>query len=44
VTRDIPSLITSGGFQIDRIETDYLAPFPKSWTYCFWGTATPRTQ
>jgi SAM-dependent methyltransferase len=40
VTRDIPSLITSGGFQIQRIETGYLAPFPKSWTYCFWGTAT----
>jgi SAM-dependent methyltransferase len=40
VTRDIPSLITSGGFQIQGIETGYLAPFPKSWTYCFWGTAT----
>jgi SAM-dependent methyltransferase len=39
-TRDIPSLIKSGGFQIQRIETGYLAPFPKSWTYCFWGTAT----
>jgi SAM-dependent methyltransferase len=44
VTRDIPSLITSGGFQIDQIETGYLAPFPKSWTYCFWGTATPQSQ
>jgi SAM-dependent methyltransferase len=44
VTRDIPSLITSGGFQIDQIEMAYLAPFPKSWTYCFWGNATPRPQ
>jgi len=44
VTRDIPSLITSGGFQMEQIERAYLAPFPKSWTYCFWGTATPRTQ
>ncbi len=43
VTRDIPCLITGGGFQIEQIETGYLAPFPKSWTYCFWGTATPAT-
>jgi len=32
VTRDIPSLITNGGFQIDQIEMAYLAPFPKSIT------------
>ncbi len=44
VTRDIPSLITSGGFQMEQMETASLAPFPKSWTYCFWGTATPRSQ
>jgi ubiquinone/menaquinone biosynthesis C-methylase UbiE len=44
VTRDIPSLITSAGFHIEQMETAYLAPFPKSWTYCFWGTATPRMQ
>ena len=44
VTRDIPSLITSGGFQMEQMERAYLAPFPKSWTYCFWGTATPRSQ
>ena len=44
VTRDIPCLITGGGFQIEQIETGYLAPFPKSWTYCFWGTATPQPQ
>ena len=42
VTRDIPTLITNSGFQIDQIEMAYLAPFPQSWPYCFWGTATPR--
>jgi SAM-dependent methyltransferase len=42
VTRDIPGLITMSGFQIEQIETAYLAPFPKSWTYCFWGTAAPQ--
>ena len=44
VTRDIPSLVTNGGFHIEQMETAYLAPFPKSWTYCFWGTATPRSE
>jgi len=39
VTRDIPSLIIQGGFKIEQIETAYLAPFPKSWSYCWWGTA-----
>src|ERR1700730_12805976 len=42
ITRDIPSLLTQGGFQIEEMETCYLAKFPKSWTYCFWGTATPK--
>ena len=44
LTRDIPSLIKSGGFQMEQMETGYLAPFPKSWTFCFWGTAIPRSQ
>jgi len=44
ITRDIPSLLTQGGFQIAEMKTGYLAKFPKSWTYCFWGTATPRMQ
>jgi SAM-dependent methyltransferase len=39
LTRDIPSLITQAGFHIDRIESGYLAAFPKSWTHCWWGTA-----
>jgi ubiquinone/menaquinone biosynthesis C-methylase UbiE len=41
VTRDIPSLISNGGFKIEQIEAAYLAPFPKSWSYCWWGTAIP---
>ena len=44
ITRDIPSLIQEGGFEIEDIQTGYLAPFPKSWTYCFWGTAIPKSQ
>jgi ubiquinone/menaquinone biosynthesis C-methylase UbiE len=43
VTRDIPSLITDAGFQIQEISTGYMAPFPKAWTYCFWGTATRKS-
>ena len=39
VTRAIPALIESSGFRIDDLETGYLAAFPKSWTYCFWGAA-----
>jgi len=42
VTRDIPSLIESADFRIDQMETAYLADFPKSWTHCWWGTASPR--
>jgi ubiquinone/menaquinone biosynthesis C-methylase UbiE len=39
LTRDIPSLITQGGFEIKQIKTGYLAQFPKSSSYCWWGTA-----
>lgn len=42
VTRDIPALIREGGFRIDQMDAAYLAPFPKSGTYCFWGTARPE--
>lgn len=42
VTRRIPSLITTGGFSIDWLKEGYLAPFPKSGTYCFWGVARPK--
>ncbi len=39
LTRDIPSLIQQGGFKIEQIEAGYLAAFPKSSSYCWWGTA-----
>jgi SAM-dependent methyltransferase len=42
LTRDIPSLILQGGFQIDEMETAYLARFPRSASYCWWGTAIPQ--
>jgi hypothetical protein len=44
VTRDIPCLIAQGGFKIEQMETAYLAPFPKSWSYTWWGTAIPESQ
>ncbi len=42
VTRDIPSLIKNGGFKIEQLDTAYLAPFPKSGSYFFWGVARPE--
>jgi len=39
VTRHIPTLVQDAGFRIERLEEGYLAPFPKSGTYCFWGVA-----
>ena len=39
LTRDIPSLIIKGGFLIKQMKQGYLAEFPKSLTYCWWGTA-----
>jgi len=42
VTRDIPSLIGKGGFNIEQINSGYLSPFPKSGSYCWWGVASPR--
>jgi ubiquinone/menaquinone biosynthesis C-methylase UbiE len=40
VARNIPALITEGGFKIEKMDTGYLAPFPKCGTYCFWGIAS----
>jgi hypothetical protein len=37
VTRDIPSLIGKGGFKIEQMDAGYLAPFPKSASYCWWA-------
>jgi len=42
VTRDIPILIKEAGFEIEQMDTRYLAPFPKSGSYCFWGVARPQ--
>lgn len=39
LTRDIPSLLKDGGFQIGQIQAGYMASFPKSSSYCWWGTA-----
>jgi hypothetical protein len=39
VTLDIPAPIEEGGFRVERMETGYLARFPKSGSYYFWGTA-----
>jgi len=41
VTRDIPFLLTESGFRIEQIERGYLARFPKSWSYYWWGVAVP---
>jgi SAM-dependent methyltransferase len=43
VTRDIPALIKDGGFAIERMESGYLASFPKSGSYYFWGVARPKS-
>jgi ubiquinone/menaquinone biosynthesis C-methylase UbiE len=42
LTRDIPALLVQGGFQIEQLEKGYLAQFPKSASYCWWGTALRR--
>jgi len=44
LTRDIPALIVQGGFQIEGMESGYLAQFPKSLSYCWWGTAILQSQ
>jgi len=44
LTRDIPSLIREGGFQINQMESGYLAQFPKLLSYCWWGIAVPLSR
>jgi len=39
LTLDLPLLLVESGFQIEALETGYLAAFPKSWTSCSWGSA-----
>jgi hypothetical protein len=42
LTRDIPALLMQDGFQIEQLEKGYLAQFPKSASYCWWGIALRR--
>jgi len=44
LTRDIPSLIKEGGFHIQQMEMGYLAQFPRSLSYCWWGIAGLRQE
>jgi hypothetical protein len=44
LTRDIPALLMEGGFQIKEMDTGYLAQFPKSSSYCWWGIAQTTQQ
>jgi len=44
LTRDIPVLLVEGGFEIGKMESGYLAQFPKSLSYCWWGTAILRSE
>ena len=44
LTRDIPALLQQGGFEIEQIKQGYLAEFPKSLSYCWWGIAVPPSQ
>jgi len=43
VTRHIPSLVAESGLEIEQINEGYLAPFPKSGSYGFWGLARLAT-
>ena len=40
--RDIPSLLVAGSFEIQQLEQGYIAQFPKSLSYCWWGSAVRR--
>jgi len=44
LTRDIPGLLQQSGFRIEHMEAGYIAEFPKSPSYCWWGTAIPRSH
>ncbi|GGA77916.1 methyltransferase [Edaphobacter acidisoli] len=39
LTRDMPLLIEQGGLRIEKMEQGYIAPFPKTPSYCWWGEA-----
>lgn len=40
LTRDIPALLQQGGFRIEQMDAGYIAEFPKSSSFCWWGTAS----
>jgi SAM-dependent methyltransferase len=42
--RDIPALLRGGGFEIEEMESGYVAPVPKALTHCWWGTARQTRQ
>jgi SAM-dependent methyltransferase len=44
LTRDIPALLKQGGFGIELMEAAYIAEFPKSSSYCWWGIALPQVR
>jgi ubiquinone/menaquinone biosynthesis C-methylase UbiE len=44
LTRDIPLLLRQDGFQIEQMETAYLARFPKSSSHCWWGIASLQSR
>lgn len=44
LTRDIPALLMESSFRIKQMEKGYLTPFPKSSSYCWWGTAISQSR
>ena len=42
LTKDIPAALEDGGFALERVDSGYLTPFPRSWAHCFWGIGAPR--
>jgi len=47
LSKNIPNLIESAGFQIDNLETMYFdetSPASQAWTHCYLGTATHQNK
>ncbi|NIC04749.1 methyltransferase domain-containing protein [Billgrantia bachuensis] len=42
LNRNIPELVKRSGFNIQRMETDYLSKVPRFAGFNFWGAAVPR--
>jgi SAM-dependent methyltransferase len=42
LTRDIPSIVSGGGFEIEKLETMYLPGTPRWAGFNYWGAATSR--